>query len=115
MLGVRETSDLIERIRNTVREFAHEEATLEQAWQNRSSAARKSFDTAQFDRNAQFQARKEKAEAAANAARQEREARAQTRQARIAQAFKSSRKRVLDKIEREEDRHKYLFQKRTLD
>lgn len=113
--GTKETIALLERLRNTVREFAARHDATAQEWRRRTAAESKAGEMALRAQAAKLEESLAAAEAEHQSAVEKAQARFQTRSNRIQRAYQSSRKRVSELINEREGRQKYSLQRRALD
>src|SRR5512144_370625 len=106
ILGASQVAELLGRLRTTVRDFAGKEEALHAAARLKSSDAAKAFELAGQQQATRLAESLAAAQADLEAARHKAVARFEAREARIHQAHKSSRKRMLDAIEQREGRQK---------
>jgi DNA segregation ATPase FtsK/SpoIIIE, S-DNA-T family len=112
--GIKETLELLGRLRETIHEFAAREEKLTAALRSRTAAEKKTFEagsTAQESRATEAVAG---AEAGFERDRQRAQSRFELRKTRINQGHMASRKRALDAIRDQEGKRKYKVQAGTL-
>ena len=115
LLGPQETLDWIERLRQTVVHFGRQEDTLRQSWHSRIANETRAHQSGTQARAAQLEEALATAESDFQTRQQNARQHFEQRRARILAAHKNCRKRALESIQEQENRHRYTLQKRTLD
>ncbi len=106
-LGIHETLALLNRLRETVQEFAAREEKLSAGFRARSAAESKAFEAASSEQMTQAAEALARADAGFQAEKQKCQARYERRKGKISQGHLASRKRALDAIRDQEGRRKY--------
>jgi DNA segregation ATPase FtsK/SpoIIIE, S-DNA-T family len=112
--GIREVLALLDRLRDTVRDFGAREQSLRDELERQSAATIRSWDNTSQVEAARVAESIGGLRKAAEAARARTEAQFEARERRIREAAQASRKRAMEAIEHEEGRAKYQVQKATL-
>jgi len=112
--GVKQTLELLEKLRATVADFAAREQKLRQEFSASTSAEGFRRDRAGEQASDRFSGKRGQAETDFKNAKAAADTQYAQRQSRIAQAHKNSQKLVLQKIENDEGNRKHKLQKETL-
>lgn len=114
-LGVSETLELLNRLKNAASDFAAREHKVEQEFRLKTAVELGKFEAAVTEENARLTAATAQAEATFRTKQERLEAAYVKRRARIHKAHHGSRKMAIERSELEEGRLKYAVQKGLLD
>jgi DNA segregation ATPase FtsK/SpoIIIE, S-DNA-T family len=112
--GIREVIALLDRLRNTVRDFAARESALRQKLERQAAAAVRDLDRASREEATRVAEANARLQETAEAAHAQSESSFESRRLRIRQAEQACRKRAMAAVDHEEGRAKYQLQKATL-
>jgi DNA segregation ATPase FtsK/SpoIIIE, S-DNA-T family len=112
--GIREVLALLDRLRDTVREFVAKDQALREETERKAATAIQRVESATQQEAARQAKATAEVRAAAEAERSRCEAQFEARSRRIQEAERASQKRAMEAIDHEEGRAKYQLQKATL-
>src|SRR5690348_13036630 len=101
---------LLERLKQTVRDFAAREEKLTQDYRGRVASELRMFEAAAKEQSARQEEELANAQAAHASAKDRWQTRFERRKVRINEAHKSARRKVVDQISEQEGRRKYRIQ-----
>jgi hypothetical protein len=114
-LGVKETLDLLDKLKGNIHDFTVREGMLSTESRIQSSAETKAYETATWQVSTRLSEDMANADTVFQTEKDRSQLPYETRKGRIRQAHRTSRKQALERIDQEEGRRKYQLQKSAME